>query len=192
MSKTDFDAVVVGSGPNGLAAAIVLKQAGLSVLLIEAKDTIGGGLRSAELTLPGFTHDICSAIHPMAAASPFFSSLPLHQYGLEYLYPGFAAAHPFDDGTAAVLEKSVDSTAGLLGEDGNAYQKLIGPIVKDWPLIADDLLAPFHFPKHPFAMAAFGLKAIPSSLSIAKRFTTKHAKGLWREWQPMLFNHSPI
>src|SRR6478735_11509477 len=155
MSKKDFDALVVGSGPNGLAAAVVLQQAGLSVLLLEAKDTIGGGLRSAELTLPGFTHDICSAIHPMAAASPFFSSLPLHQYGLEFLYPKFAAAHPFDDGTAAVLENSIESTARLLGEDGDAYQKLIGPIVKDWPLIADDLLAPFHFPKHPFAMAAF-------------------------------------
>src|SRR6187399_2628899 len=118
MQKKDVDVVVIGSGPNGLAAAIRLQQQGLSVLIIEGKDTIGGGLRSAELTLPGFTHDICSAIHPMAAASPFFSSLPLHQYGLEYLYPTFAAAHPFDDGTAAVLEKSVESTARLLGEDG--------------------------------------------------------------------------
>jgi phytoene dehydrogenase-like protein len=179
MSKKDFDAVVVGSGPNGLAAAIVLQQAGLTVLLLEAKDTIGGGLRSAELTLPGFTHDICSAIHPMAAASPFFSSLPLHQFGLEFISPTFAAAHPFDDGTAAVLEHSIESTAGLLGEDAEAYQKLIGPIVKDWDLIVDDMLAPFHFPGHPFAMAAFGLKAIPSALTIAKRFNTKHARGLW-------------
>ena len=179
MSKKDFDAVVVGSGPNGLAAAIVLQQAGLSVLLLEAKDTIGGGLRSAELTLPGFTHDICSAIHPMAAASPFFSSLPLHQFGLEFISPTLAAAHPFDDGTAAVLEHSIESTASLLGEDAEAYQKLIGPIVKDWDLIVDDMLAPFHFPSHPFAMAAFGLKAIPSALTIAKRFSTKHARGLW-------------
>ena len=179
MSKKDFDAVVVGSGPNGLAAAIVLQQAGLSVLLLEAKDTLGGGLRSAELTLPGFTHDICSAIHPMAAASPFFSSLPLHQFGLEFISPTLAAAHPFDDGTAAVLEHSIESTASLLGEDAEAYQKLIGPIVKDWDLIVDDMLAPFHFPSHPFAMAAFGLKAIPSALTIAKRFSTKHARGLW-------------
>src|SRR6478752_8821859 len=132
MDKKDFDAVVVGSGPNGLAAAIVLQKAGLSVLLLEAKSTIGGGLRSAELTLPGFTHDICSAIHPMAAASPFFSSLPLHQFGLEFIAPAFAAAHPFDDGTAAVLTPSINSTADLLGEDGSAYQKLIAPIVKDW------------------------------------------------------------
>jgi phytoene dehydrogenase-like protein len=156
-----------------------MQRAGLSVLLLEAKDTVGGGLRSAELTLPGFTHDICSAIYPMAAASPFFSSLPLDQFGLEFISPAFALAHPFDDGTAAVLERSVDSTAYLLGDDEKAYQNLIGPIVKDWPLIVDDMLGPFHFPGHPFAMASFGLKAIPSALAIAKRFKTIHAKGLW-------------
>src|ERR1700744_1701219 len=104
LQKRDYDAVVVGSGPNGLAAAILMQQQGLSVLLIEGKDTIGGGLRSAELTLPGFTHDICSAIHPLAVASPYFQTLPLAVHGLEYLYPGSAAAHPFDNGsTAAVL-----------------------------------------------------------------------------------------
>src|ERR1700761_6079810 len=98
LEKRDFDAVIVGSGPNGLAAAILLQQSGLSVLLIEGKSTIGGGMRSAELTLPGFTHDICSAIHPLAAASPFFSKLPLNEYGLEYINPDIAAAHPFDNG----------------------------------------------------------------------------------------------
>src|ERR1700744_2198163 len=104
--KRDFDAVIVGSGPNGLAAAILLQQHGLSVLLIEGKDTIGGGMRSAELTLPGFTHDICSAVHPLAMASPFFKTLPLEKFGLEYLQPELAAAHPFEDGTAAVLYHS--------------------------------------------------------------------------------------
>ena len=107
MAKQDYDAVVVGSGPNGLAAAILLQQQGLSVLLLEGKDKIGGGLRTEELTLPGYHHDVCSAIHPMAAASPFFQTLPLHQHGLQYLYPKTAAAHPFDDGTAAVLKKSI-------------------------------------------------------------------------------------
>src|SRR5499427_9587839 len=107
----DFDAVVVGSGPNGLAAAIELARAGWSVCVFEARDTIGGGARSAELTEPGFVHDICSAIHPLAFASPFFKSLPLRQYGLEWIHPGAALAHPFDDGTAAVLEKSIARTA---------------------------------------------------------------------------------
>src|SRR5580698_3126025 len=100
LERRDFDAIVVGSGPNGLAAAILMQQKGLSVLLIEGKDTIGGGLRSAELTLPGFTHDICSAVHPLAVLSPFFSKLPLDQFGLEFIYPPIAAAHPFDNGTA--------------------------------------------------------------------------------------------
>src|SRR5438128_4069324 len=111
MSSKDFDSVVIGSGPNGLAAAITMQRAGLSVLLLEAKDTIGGGLRTKELTLPGFRHDVCSAIHPMAAGSPFFQQLPLHQYGLEYIYPKIAAAHPFDDGTAAALTSSLEETA---------------------------------------------------------------------------------
>src|ERR1700754_4728984 len=111
LEKRDYDAVIVGSGPNGLAAAILLQQNGLSVLLIEGKDTIGGGLRSAELTLPGFLHDVCSAIHPLAATSPYFETLPLSDHGLQYIYPGIAAAHPFDDGTAAVLKQAVNETA---------------------------------------------------------------------------------
>ena len=119
--QQDFDAVVIGSGPNGLSAAITLQQAGLSVLLIEGKDTIGGGLRTAELTLPGFLHDVCSAIHPMAAISPFLSSLPLAQHGLKLIYPEVAAAHPLDDGSAAVLKKSLEETALSLGSDANTY-----------------------------------------------------------------------
>lgn len=179
MQKKDVDVVVIGSGPNGLAAAIRLQQQGLSVLIIEGKDTIGGGLRSAELTLPGFTHDICSAIHPMAAASPFFNTLPLHQHGLEWVHPPIAAAHPFNDGTSAVLTASIKETASLLGKDEEPYLKLIQPIVKDWGLLVDELLAPFHFPKHPFAMAGFGLKALPSALRISKKFASREAKGLW-------------
>ena len=102
MADYNYDAIVVGSGPNGLAAAITMQQAGLSVLLVEAKDTIGGGLRSAELTLPGYVHDVCSAIHPLAVGAPFFKTLPLHQYGLEFIHPTLAAAHPFEDGNAGL------------------------------------------------------------------------------------------
>lgn len=176
--KHDYDAVVVGSGPNGLAAAILLQQNGLSVLLLEGKNEIGGGLRSAELTLPGFTHDICSAIHPLAVGSPFFQQLPLEEHGLEYIYPPIAAAHPFDNSTAAVLKHSVEETAKLLGADEQAYLQLMTPIVNDWPSIAPDVLGPLHFPKHPLAMARFGFPALTSAAHLAKRFKTKEAKGL--------------
>lgn len=176
--KHDFDAVVVGSGPNGLAAAILLQQNGLSVLLLEGKNEIGGGLRSAELTLPGFTHDICSAIHPLAVGSPFFQQLPLEAHGLKYIYPPIAAAHPFDNSTAAVLKHSVEETAKLLGADEQAYLQLMTPIVNDWPSIAPDVLGPLHFPKHPLAMARFGFPALTSAAHLAKRFKTKEAKGL--------------
>src|SRR5436190_3493841 len=177
--KRDYDAVIVGSGPNGLAAAILMQQHGLSVLLIEGKDTTGGGMRTAELTLPGFKHDICSAIHPMAAASPFFKTMPLKKFGLEFIAPPVAVAHPFDDGTAAVLTQSIKETAQLLGSDEQAYLKIIGPILKNWPIIEKDVLAPLHFPKHPYAFAGFGLKALLSANSMSKRFETKEAKGLW-------------
>src|ERR1700735_2958176 len=123
--KCEYDAVVVGSGPNGLAAAILMQQNGLSVLLIEGKETIGGGMRSAELTLPGYLHDVCSAIHPLAATSPFFETLPLATYGLEYIYPEIAAAHPFDDGNAAILNHSVNETAAAFGIDQQAYVDLM-------------------------------------------------------------------
>ncbi|NQX57130.1 NAD(P)/FAD-dependent oxidoreductase [Pedobacter panaciterrae] len=179
MGKPDFDAVVVGSGPNGLAAAIALQQEGLSVLIIEGKNEIGGGLRSAEFTLPGFVHDVCSAIHPLAIGSPFFNTLPLQDYGLFYTFPDLAAAHPFDDGTAAVLGSSIEETARLLGDDEQAYLKLLKPLVKDWPDIAVDVLGPLHFPKHPIAMAKFGLNALTSATFLAKRFKTKAARGLW-------------
>src|SRR5690348_13922704 len=134
-ARSGYDAVVVGSGPNGLAAAVTLARAGHSVVVYEAKPTIGGGCRSAELTLPGVTHDVCSAIHPMGAGSPFFRTLPLERYGLEWIQPPAPLAHPFDDGTAAVLERSVAATAAGLGADGPAYQRLMGPFVRDWETI---------------------------------------------------------
>ena len=179
LEKTDFDAIVVGSGPNGLAAAILLQQNGLSVLLIEGKDTIGGGMRSAELTLPGFTHDICSAIHPLADGSPFFTTLPLEEHGLEYILASINAAHPFDNGTAAVLKNSLSKTAGLFGDDEQAYLELMQPIVYDWPSIAPDVLGPLHYPKYPLAMAKFGLKALTSSTYLSNNFSTEKAKGLF-------------
>lgn len=179
MDKRDYDAVVVGSGPNGLAAAITLQQAGVSVLMLEAKSTTGGGMRTAELTLPGFRHDICSAIHPMAVASPFFKSLPLEKFGLEFIFPPLAAAHPFDDGTAAVLSQSMEETLAQLGEDKASYLKLLNPVIESWPSIVDDALAPLRIPKHPLLMAKFGTKALLSASTAARRFKTQHAKGLW-------------
>ncbi len=175
----DYDAVVVGSGPNGLAAAILLQQNGLSVLLVEGKDTIGGGMRSAELTLPGFIHDVCSAIHPLAAASPFFQTLPLKEHGLEYIYPDIAAAHPFDNGSAASLKHSIGETAGQFGIDATTYSQLVSSVVNDWPAIASDVLGPMHYPKHPLAMARFGLKALQSLTGITRGFNTEEAKGFF-------------
>jgi len=179
VSKRDYDAIVVGSGPNGLAAAITMQQAGLSVLLVEGKDEIGGGLRSAELTLPGFVHDVCSAIHPLAAGSPFFKTLPLEKHGLQYIYPTIAAAHPLEDGRAAALHSSVQQTASGLGEDEASYIKLMEPLVECWPRIVKDVLAPFHFPKHPADMARFGLSAVTPATQLVKRFSSKEARALW-------------
>lgn len=179
MAAYDYDAVVVGSGPNGLAAAIALQQNGLSVLLLEAKKTIGGGMRTEALTLPGFKHDVCSAVHPLAANSPFFRTLPLEKFGLEYLYPEICAAHPLDDGSAAALYPSLQDTAADLGADQEPYLQLIRPLVNDWPQIEKNVLAPFSLPGDPFKMARFGLKAIPSALRLAKRFSTVKAKALW-------------
>lgn len=177
--KPDYDAVVVGSGPNGLAAAVTLQQNGWSVLLIEGKPTIGGGLRTAELTLPGYLHDICSAVHPLAAGSPFFETLPLSNFGLEYIYPEVDAAHPLDGGEAGVLKGAVAETAALLGDDKDTYTKLMEPVVNNWPSIAPDVLGPLHFPKHPFAMADFGLSALTSARHLVKRFRTEAARGLF-------------
>ncbi len=179
LEKRDFDAVVVGSGPNGLAAAITLQQEGLSVLVVESKATIGGGMRTEELTLPGFRHDVCSAIHPLAAGSPFFSTLPLRKFGLEFIAPTFATAHPFDHGRTAVLDSSIDNTARLLGRDVKAYHRVISSVVRDWNKIVDNVLGPFGYPNHPFALAEFGLKAFQPATLLSRRFNTIEARGLF-------------
>ncbi|HJW17357.1 MAG TPA: NAD(P)/FAD-dependent oxidoreductase [Flavisolibacter sp.] len=177
--KKDFDAIVVGSGPNGLAAAITMQQEGLSVLLIEGKDTVGGGLRTRELTLPGFLHDVCSAIHPLAIGSPFFHKLPLLDHGLQFIHPPIPAAHPFDDGSAAALLTSIDKTAAMLTQDERPYLELLEPLVESWSLIAKDVLGPLHMPQHPLLMARFGWKALTPATYIAKQFRTKEARALW-------------
>lgn len=170
------DVIVIGSGPNGLAAAITLQRAGIPVVLIEGKDTIGGGMRTQELTLPGFLHDICSAVHPMAAGSPFFQDLQLN---LKLIQSPVAVAHPFDGGHAAALLQSLPDTAAALGKDAKAYRSLIQPVADNWDAIAADALGPFRFPRHPLVMARFGWHALQSAASVAKRFSTKEARGLW-------------
>jgi phytoene dehydrogenase-like protein len=165
-----YDAIVVGSGPNGLAAAITLARAGRSVLVREAQETIGGGSRTAELTLPGFRNDVCSAIHPLGAASPFFRSLPLERFGLEFVHSPAALAHPLDDGRALLVSRSIEETAAGLGGDGRAYHRLFEPLAHSWTQLEDDVLGPMlHLPRHPLALAGFGLKALQPARSLAKR-----------------------
>src|SRR5438093_84952 len=145
----EYDAVVVGSGPNGLAAAITLARADLSVVVLEANATIGGAARSAELTLPGFVHDVCSAVHPLGVGSPFFKSLPLERFGLQWIHPEVPLAHPLDDGTAASLHRDVDLTADSLGRDARNYRRLMTPLRHDWEKLANEFLQPMlHWPRH--------------------------------------------
>ncbi|MGD2159447.1 MAG: NAD(P)/FAD-dependent oxidoreductase [Anaerolineales bacterium] len=169
MPSITYDAIIVGSGPNGLAAAITLARAGRSVLVLEAKETIGGGLRSQELTLPGYVHDVCSAIHPLGLASPFFRSLPLEEHGLEWVHSQIPLAHPWEDGTAVTIHRSVEKTAEKLGADGKAYHKLMNPLVSDWDKLMADFLGPLPLPpRHPWLMARFGLRAIRSAEGLAR------------------------
>lgn len=163
-----YDAIVVGSGPNGVAAAITLARAGQSVLVLEAKDTIGGGVRSAELTLPGFVHDVCSAVHPLAVGSPFFRTLPLSRHGLEWIYPPAEVAHPLDDGTAVVVQRSIAATSEQLDQDAAAYRCLMQPLAADWDKLAREFLGPLRLPHYPAAMTRFGMRALLPAATFAR------------------------
>ena len=164
-----YDAIIVGSGPNGLAAAITLARAGRSVLVCEANATIGGGARSAELTLPGFVHDVCSAVHPLAAGSPFFRMLPLKRFGLEWIQPEIPLAHPLDNGSVACLYRDVDLTADQLHEDSRAYRSLMKPLARNWEKLANEFLQPMlHSPQHPVTLAHFGILGLCPATLLAK------------------------
>ncbi|MDQ3157126.1 MAG: NAD(P)/FAD-dependent oxidoreductase [Actinomycetota bacterium] len=173
-------AVVVGSGPNGLAAAVVLAQAGIDVTVLEAADEIGGGTRSSELTIPGLLHDECSATHPTALASPFFQSVDLARHGLEWLWPEIDAAHPLDGGGAGLMFKDLDRTVEGLGVDGKAWRNLYEPLAADIDDLIGELFRPIvHVPGHPFQMASFGMRALQPASWIARRWETDEARGLF-------------
>ncbi len=175
-----YDAVVIGSGPNGLSAAIKLAQANLSVLLIEAKSTIGGGMRSAEVTLPGFHHDLCASILPLGIGSPLFKSLPLTSYGLKWIEPISPLAHPFKEGECVILDKSIETTCNYLGQDAVAYKNLMEPFVSSWNELAVDILGPLQFPSHPLLFARFGLQAIRSAEGLGNsKFHTRETRALF-------------
>lgn len=179
--RETLDAIVIGSGPNGLAAAVALAREGYSVRLIEGHPEPGGGARTAELTLPGFRHDVCSAIHPMGVASPFFRELGLKRHGLEWIHPELCLAHPLDGGEAAVLERSLEKTADRFdGASARAYRRLFGPLLAGFDDLLGDLLAPpLRIPSHPVKMAAFGLRILPSALASARSwFTDEKARAL--------------
>jgi len=173
-------ACAVGAGPNGLAAAVVLAQAGMQVDVLEAESTPGGAARTLELTLPGFRHDFGSAIYPMAVGSPFLSSLPLRDHGLEWIHSPAALAHPLDDGTAVILERDLSATATSLGVDGPAWDKLMRPFVERWSEFAPQILRPVSlFPRHPWLMARFGMVAVQSALAVARRFRDARTRALF-------------
>lgn len=175
-----YDAIIVGAGPNGLAAAITLARAGCSVLVLEANEIPGGGARTAALTLPGFLHDVGSAVHPLAVGSPFFRTLPLGQHGLEWIYPPASLAHPLDDGTAIFLERSIEATGDTIKPDAVAYRKLMRPLVDDWGKLESALLGPLRLPRHPIALARFGFHAWRSARGIAEsHFSGERARALF-------------
>ena len=178
--SSSYEIVIIGSGPNGLSAGIFLAQKGLKVLLIEAANQVGGGMRTAELTLPGFYHDVCSAVHPSGYLSPYFKQLNLEKYGLEWIFPKVSVAHPLDDDKAVILSKSVEETAENLGVDAKIYKRIMQPFAAhaDW-LIADSM-KPLGIPKHPFFMARFGMKALLPATTFSNWFYKgKRAKALF-------------
>ncbi len=176
----DVEAIVVGSGPNGLAAAIVLARAGVSVRVLEAAGTVGGGMRTEELTLPGYAHDVCSAIHPLGVASPFFRTVPLSELGVEWIESPAALAHPFDDGTAALLCPSIEDTGETLGPDGRRWARIFAPLARNWDVLVPDILAPLGKPSHPVAFGRFGARAGLPAASLARvAFRGPRARGLF-------------
>ncbi len=178
--NTKYDAIIVGSGPNGFAAAITLKRAGLEVLLIEGKETLGGGARSAELTLPGFIHDVCSAVHPLGENSPVFKPFHLEQFGLEYLKPEYAVAHPFDDGSSVAIQTSIEATAEEFGKDADNYKRIFSSLVQEWPSIRSAFLGPLHMSGYSNAKARFAYYALSSGRHFAKhQFNTEPARSVF-------------
>jgi phytoene dehydrogenase-like protein len=173
-------AIVVGSGPNGLASAAELARNGLEVTVLEAEATIGGGTRTSELTVPGLLHDECSATHPMAAGSPFLNSLDLGEHGLEWLLPEVDLAHPLDDGSAGVMVRSIEETARGLGEDGRAWKRVFGSSSANYGALLDDMLAPIiHLPRHPLRLARFGIPAAAPATVLVRAWKTQQARGLF-------------
>jgi len=180
MSEKRYDAVVVGAGPNGLSAGIELARRGLSVCVLEGKETIGGGARTEELTAPGFWSDVCSAIHPVGVVSPFFRTLPLERWGVEWVYPEVALAHPFDDGDVALLLQSLGLTGDTLGEDSRAYQDLMRPFVARADAFFEETLRPVRIPSHPFLMLRFALKGLRSCTGLSfGKFKGRKARALF-------------
>ncbi|MFW5973074.1 MAG: phytoene desaturase family protein [Bacteroidota bacterium] len=181
MSQPKYDAVVVGAGPNGLSAAVRIAQEGRSVLLIEANEQVGGAARSAHMTLPGFLHDVGSAVHPLALGSPFLSSLPLGRHGLEWLHPGIQVGHPLDGGRASLLVRDIDETARRLGADASRYRRLMVPLVAAWPKLREDILTPMMtLPAHPGSLLRFGVAALlPASILAHVQFRTEETHALF-------------
>ena len=172
-------ACVIGAGPNGLAAAIVLAREGLQVDVLEAEPTPGGATRTMNLTLPGYLHDFGSAVYPLGVGSPFFASLPLRDFGLEWIHSPAPLAHPLDDGTAVMLERDLPSTQASFGMDGKVWQRLVQPFAERWSEIAPDLLRPLtSFPRHPWLMAGFGMNAIRPAKTIARKFQSERTRAL--------------